>query len=350
MAEAVAASPQVIATAASVRRIGEQVAGRPSPPGTYRTIWLAASAAGSSPAAVANQRLLDGAVPALTRVLNQQRLAQRLAAPAFTRILNQQRLAAPALTRMVEQQRLFQGLAVAGPPRAHAWRRADVAFIGRVALPAAEQISQMLWRLGRAWDHALPSIGWTLARVPLLAALAARRAALCGDWQTVVVFVQRWLGRRATVPLVEAAIEALLDDGWLPTSEVLEPAEVIRHLRGQTSPEHTRRYRLIGATQIAGRRIDSLDRPVPLPSGDVVALVELTPAPLSLQQDHPNSPRLARALPMFKPEEQQVLLAWEPGMTWRQAADACGLPSSVGERVRRKRGRVAAEVHRRFLD
>ena len=334
MAEVVAASPRVIDVTKSIRRIGE-------------------SAMAGRRLAGANRRLLDGiAARAFTRsITSQQRLAQGVMAPALTRFTSQQRLAqgvmAPALTRFTSQQRLAQGLTVGGPARACGLLGAG--FLGRSALPAVEQIGQVLWRLGRAWDHSvLPIVGRTLARVPLLAALAARRAALQGDWETVRAFVQHWLDRRPTVPILEAAVEALLDDGWLPESEVLEPVEVIAHLRARTSPEHARRYKWIGDTQIAGRRIDSLDRPVPLPSGDLVALVEVTPAPLGLQHDDSINPRLARALPMLKPEEQQVLLAWEPGMTWQQAADACGLPSSFGERVRRKRGRVAAEVQRRL--
>jgi hypothetical protein len=54
-----------------------------------------------------------------------------------------------------------------------------------------------------------------------------------------------------------------------------------------------------------------------------------------------------RALAQFKPDEQKVLLSWEPGLTWPEAAAVAGLSPEVAERVRRKRKRVVAEMSRR---
>ncbi len=64
--------------------------------------------------------------------------------------------------------------------------------------------------------------------------------------------------------------------------------------------------------------------------------------------DPADARRARRALAKFKPEEEKVLLSWEPGMTWQEAATAAGLTPDVAERVRRKRKRVAAEEARRL--
>lgn len=85
-------------------------------------------------------------------------------------------------------------------------------------------------------------------------------------------------------------------------------------------------------------------------SGERVPLVTLTADPSTMMVDVDpavSERRAQRALDKFKPEEQQVLLAWEPGMTWQEAADAAGLTPEVAERVRRKRKRVAQEEAKR---
>ncbi len=221
---------------------------------------------------------------------------------------------------------------------------------GAIVRPAFEQIHETL----NAWFRGLGSfdrIGRSLARYPLFAALRARKAALQGDLAAVRDFIIEWLERRPTDPVVQATIDALLEDDWVPDEDDLIDVEVIEHLRLRTTDRFTRRYKLLGETQVLGRRVDSLDRLVLAPSGDLVPLVAVTADPSSrpAQDLDPADARRARsALAKFKPEEQKVLWSWEPGMTWQEAATAAGLTPDVAERVRRKRKRVAAEEARRL--
>ncbi len=223
-------------------------------------------------------------------------------------------------------------------------------FVKSAVRPAFEQVHDMLnmWSRGFSFD----SIGRSLARIPLFAALRARRAALRGDLAAVREFIVNWLERQPTEPMVEATIDALLEDDWIPYDDDAMDLEIIPHLRQQAG-RYTRRHKMIGQTQIVGRSVDSLDQLVPAgPSGERVSLVTLTADPstvdVDVDVDSPQRRRAQRALSQFKPEEQQVLLAWEPGMTWQEAAAAAGLTAEVAERVRRKRKRVAQEAARRI--
>lgn len=106
---------------------------------------------------------------------------------------------------------------------------------------------------------------------------------------------------------------------------------------------------MIGQTQIVGRSVDSLDRLVTVGrSGERVSLVTLTADPSTAIVDvDPLERRAKRALGQFEPEEQQVLLAWEPGTTWQGPPPRLGCrrrsPSECGAR----RKRVAQEAARR---
>ncbi len=221
-------------------------------------------------------------------------------------------------------------------------------FVGRAVRPAFEQVHNILntWSRGFSFD----SFGRSLARIPLFAALRARRAALRGDLAAVREFIVNWLERRPTDPMVEATIDALLEDDWVPDEDDALEVEVIEHLQRQAG-RYTRRHKMTGRTQIVGRSVDSLDRLVPIGrSGERAPLVTLTadPSTAIIDDDVEALERRAqRALGQFKPEEQQVLLAWEPGMTWQEAAAAAGQPPEVAERVRRKRKRVAQEAAKR---
>lgn len=221
-------------------------------------------------------------------------------------------------------------------------------FVGRAVRPAFEQVHNILntWSRGFSFD----SFGRSLARIPLFAALRARRAALRGDLAAVREFIVNWLERQPTEPMVEATIDALLEDDWVPYDDDAVDLEVIEHLQRRAG-RYTRRHKMIGQTQIVGRSVDSLDRLVPVGrSGERVSLVTLTADPSTPIADVDADSlgrRAQRALGHFKPEEQQVLLAWEPGMTWQEAAAAAGLTPEIAERVRRKRKRVAQEAARR---
>lgn len=221
---------------------------------------------------------------------------------------------------------------------------------GAVVRPAFEQVHSTF----NAWTRVLGfnQMGRTLARIPLLAALRARRAALRGDLTTVRDFIAHWLERRPTEPMVEATIDALLEDDWVAYEDHVIEIEVIEHLRARTTDRYTRRYKMVGNTQILGRSVESLDKLVPVGrSGDLLPLVSVTPDPSGrpAQDVAPaDEKRALRALAKFKPEEQEVLLSWSPGMTWQEAAAAAGLTPDVAERVRRKRKRVATEEARRL--
>ncbi len=221
---------------------------------------------------------------------------------------------------------------------------------GSVVRPVFEQVHDTL----NLWSRSLggfDQIGRYLARVPLIAALRARRAALRGHLTVVREFIVDWLEQRASEPMLEATIDALLEDDWVPVDDDLGDVEVIDHLRSRTTDRYTRRHKPIGSTQIVGRRVDSLDRLVPLGSSDErVPLVAVTADPSSRagQDLAPAAEQRAlRALAQFKPDEQKVLLSWEPGLTWPEAAAVAGLSPEVAGRVRRKRKRVVAEMSRR---
>lgn len=366
LAAALAVPPVQAAMADSLRRIGVQVA---AAAGVGEVVRRSAMALAASPAlhAARTRSIVAEAVamPALARIAQQQRVLQtagtvaafgrlRLdgidaAVGAFARAAQQQNSALQVAAGLGDWHRnLFKGLdlGLIGFSRFGA----DVAFLGRAVQPAVLQIAETLRGFSRMWESAgLQGIGRTLARVPMLAALAARRAALHGDWEALKAFVWHWLDRRPTWPALQAAAEALLDDGWLPESDLLGPGEVIPHLRSAITSEATRRHKLLGDTQLLGRRLDSLDRQVPLPGGGTAAVVDLHVPPGGLQDDSGDDPRLARALPRFAPDEVRVLQAWAPGMTWSEAAQAAGLPTEFGETVRRKRKRVVGELKRRRL-
>jgi hypothetical protein len=230
------------------------------------------------------------------------------------------------------------------------------ALITRAWLDVTSQIREVL----RGWSHTsdlvsgFQQIGRTLARAPLFAALAARRAALRGDLATVLTFIRTWLRRTPSKPVVEATITALLEDDWIPEGDLalVEPEAVIDHLRSRTTDQYTRAYKWVGQTQIEGRLVTSLDRPVRTPSGHLVLLSDAVASRYTVEDQVRSSdfedPRLRRALALLHPDEQKVVLAWQEDVTWGQAAQDAGFPEAFGETVRRKRARVRAEVQRRL--
>lgn len=229
-------------------------------------------------------------------------------------------------------------------------------LISRPWLDATSQIREVLrgWSQTTEIINGVLQIGRTLARVPLFAALAARRAALRGDLATVLTFIREWLGRTPSKPVVEATITALLEDDWVPDGDLVlvEPDDVIAHLRSRTTDQHTRRYKMIGHTQIEGRLITSLDRPVRTPSGGVVLLADAVASRYTVEDQADiavvEDPRLRRVLALLHPDEQQVVLTWHEGITWAEAAQEAGFPKEFGVTVRRKRARIRAEVQRRL--
>lgn len=229
-------------------------------------------------------------------------------------------------------------------------------LITRPWLDVTSQIREVLrgWSQAAEFANGFEQMGRTLARFPLFAALAARSAARRGDLPPVLTFIRTWLRRTPTQAVVEATITALLEPDWISDDDLVlvEPDAVIEHLRSKTTDAYTRAHKWIGQTQIAGRFVTSLDRPVRAASGDLVLLSDAVASRYTVEEqshaDVVEDPRLRRALALLDPDERKVVLAWHEGITWAEAATEAGFPEAFGETVRRKRARVRAEVRRRL--
>jgi hypothetical protein len=156
-----------------------------------------------------------------------------------------------------------------------------------------------------------PSVGFGdtwLGRVALRIALSAKEAVLRGDVEAVRWFVRHWLNfGRVPATLVDAASAVLLDESaWVPAEDAPMGYDPRRRLRALTIAAH-RNFRLIGDTQLCGRRVWSLDEPVPIGSGDVrvprVELVQSPPLPCYEVTD----PRLVRLFGELSERERMML-------------------------------------------
>lgn len=198
-----------------------------------------------------------------------------------------------------------------------------------------ESIAKVLQSFSTLADHGL-TWGWQA----LMAALRARRAVLRGDVEAIVRFLRQWLGFKRTPPtLVDAASSVLLEEAaWLPTG--LEADEKLcPRIRKLTIDEH-RNFRFIGDTQLVGRRVDALDRPVSIadePSANVT-LVDVTPTPPPPpNMDDIGDARLLWIIDKLDERERRILrMKGEEKRTWADAAVSCGLAPADGENLRRK--------------
>jgi hypothetical protein len=198
----------------------------------------------------------------------------------------------------------------------------------------------------------LPLRQW--GRRALRAALRARQAVLMGRWDEVRAFVREWLDlKNPTVAHVEAAADALLAPDWEPAEDPdddwpLLGYEVLEDLRFRTLRD-ARSHRWISETQINGQRVALLDKPTGRSVDDGSTLLDLVaakPEPEGLAFGIEDE-RLARVVALMSQEEREVCLLVGDGHTWGDAAVGAGFPAEFGERVRRKRTRLVAEVDRR---
>jgi hypothetical protein len=193
-----------------------------------------------------------------------------------------------------------------------------------------------------------PSVGFGdpwLGRAALRLAVSAKQAVLRGDVDAVRWFVRHWLNFTCVpATLVDAASAVLLDESaWMPAEDAAVGYDPRQRLRALTITAH-RNHRLIGNTQLCGRRVWSLDEPVPIGSGDVkVPRVELVPSP-PLPCDEITDPRLIRLLGELSERERRILWAWLNEGSWYAAAESCGATRAEANNVRRKVNRLCGRL------
>ncbi|WP_404316216.1 hypothetical protein [Prescottella equi] len=209
-------------------------------------------------------------------------------------------------------------------------------------LAAVHSLPSMITSLLDDWRW-LADVGHRVARSGVSAALVARQAAINGETEGVEQFARKWLGiKRVTRDVLEAVVAALLE--W----SVDFVGDAIDHL-GKLVKRHRRGHKLIGDTQLVGRRIDSLNREIIQPTGDVTELVALVAAPdLDFGSHEFTDPRCIALLDGLTPDEREIVLAKvsrvDKVITWEQAAQDCGFAASRGESVRRKVGRLKKKI------
>lgn len=197
----------------------------------------------------------------------------------------------------------------------------------------------------------LAVLAGTVASSAVRAACVARDAVVhdpAAGREVVASFVAKWLGLRPTAAMVEAAANALLQAPLTPTDPAPDGV-LIRRLRIDTLRQR-RAWRPIGETQVRGRRVDSLDRPLhlvgdaaPMTVGDTVGAEDVRSDAVVGWDDQ----RIARVLARLRPDELRVVLTYvraDTITTWSAAARACGLPDNFGERVRCKLKRLGKDV------
>ncbi|WP_327034897.1 hypothetical protein [Micromonospora ureilytica] len=190
------------------------------------------------------------------------------------------------------------------------------------------------------------------ARCAVRAAYQARQAVVqnpVASEPIVARFAERWLGLRPTDTNIAATGNALLQaplDGAHPDGD----HAAVRRLRSGVRDQR-RAWRLIGETELRGRKVDSLDRTLTNSGTDSPWTVADTVAGGASVDtvDGWNDPRLHRVLARLKPDELQVTMSKVlDGLTWSAAALACGKTVEFGERVRCKLKRLGAELTARI--
>ncbi|MGW3077838.1 hypothetical protein [Kitasatospora sp. NPDC001132] len=198
----------------------------------------------------------------------------------------------------------------------------------------------------------------------LLAALAARWAAIVGDYATVDNFTRNVLGHADAQQCRDAVINGLLDDwvDWL--GSCLTDPELLRILRSYTAAER-RRWTEIWEHRPGGFQWRAPDGTVRTCKGKRVWLLETPnrdgvtvwdvypdkPAAGALALDHDfTDPRVDAVLRGLDPTEAAVANLWASRKaTWADAALDLGLPAAYGDRVRRKLGHLGDRHTRRAL-
>lgn len=175
--------------------------------------------------------------------------------------------------------------------------------------------------------------------------MSAKKAVLRGDVDAVSWFLRHWLNfRRVPATLVDAASTVLLDESaWMPAEDAPAVYDPRPRLRALTIAAH-RNHRLIGDTQLCGRRVWSLDESVPIGSGDVsVPRVELvaSPPPSCVEI---SDPRLIRLFGALSERERMILWAWLNEGSWAAAAESCGATRAEANNVRRRVKRLCGRL------
>ncbi|WP_146146183.1 hypothetical protein [Geodermatophilus tzadiensis] len=214
--------------------------------------------------------------------------------------------------------------------------RAAFDFVPRLVsdmLPHWTNVHDWLSTSLRIWrdlaDVGKASAAW--ARRALRAARAARDAVLHGRWDLVRAFLREWLDLRHPEDAhLQAAADALLDPGWKPDEvDVWAVPGLLADLRRETV-SGARRHRPVYETQINGRAVGLLDRPIARADGTVGTALDQVrdevpvpePADYGFHDD-----RLNRVLALMTPDEGKVCLAHPgPGCTWADAAVIAGFP------------------------
>ncbi|MFH9355164.1 hypothetical protein [Kitasatospora sp. NPDC017646] len=198
------------------------------------------------------------------------------------------------------------------------------------------------WR--QMWD-------WGLTRETLIAALAARWAAIEGDHATVDNFTRDVLGHRKPHEWRDAVISGLLGDWVDRLGSYLTNAELLAILRDYTAAERRRwteiwehrpggfQWRAPDGTVRTGKgkRVWLLETP----NRDGVTVRDVLPDKsdagfLALDHDF-TDPRVDAVLCGLDPTEAAVANLWASRKaTWADAALDLGLPAAYGDRVRRK--------------
>jgi hypothetical protein len=163
--------------------------------------------------------------------------------------------------------------------------------------------------------------------------------------EVVARFTSTWLGFQPTAEIVEATAAALLYAA-LDDFDPDDDSTLVHRLKRDTRHQN-RLLKPLTSTQICGRPIDSLDRPLRINLGD-----DDTPSMLGDTVGVPdqvdefltriggwNDARIGKVLARLYYDERRVALMYarmEAPATWQQAAQMCGLAAEFGERVRRK--------------
>lgn len=204
----------------------------------------------------------------------------------------------------------------------------------RPALQTAAEVSQAALRnfeplirtgevVGRILSACGPSFSIWIRKLPLSAALDAREAALEGRHDRVAAFIRDWLGLKPTRERVEAVESALFEDEWLRC----DPDDVIAYLRSRAGV-HLRCIRPLGATQVRGMVIDSLDRGITPDSTAKLLDLARGPNPIeALLMRLQLREGITKLRKVFSDAELRVI--WRVhygGWTWEEAARLEGLP------------------------
>ncbi|MEU3565774.1 hypothetical protein [Kitasatospora sp. NPDC006786] len=198
----------------------------------------------------------------------------------------------------------------------------------------------------------------------LLAALAARWAAIVGDHAAVDDFTRNVLGHRKAEEWRDAVISGLLDDWVDRLGGCLTDPELLRILRAYTAAER-RRWTELWEHRSGGFHRRAPDGTVRASRGKRVWLLETPnrdgvtvrdvcpdkPAPGALALDHDfTDPRVDAVLRGLDATEAAVANLWASRKaTWADAALDLGLPAAYGDRVRRKLGHLGDRHTERAL-